>query len=92
MVQATSLVQIENDRVIVTQWRFAPGEETGQHVHARDYVVVPLTSGLLRMEKASASLEAEFEVGATYTSPAGTAHNVTNINNYEFRFIEIELK
>jgi quercetin dioxygenase-like cupin family protein len=51
MVKATSLLQVRNDRVIVTEWRFAPGAETGAHVHAHDYVVVPLTSGTLRLEE-----------------------------------------
>jgi quercetin dioxygenase-like cupin family protein len=41
---------VKNDRMIVTEWRFQPGEDTGYHVHAHDYVVVPLTSGLLRLE------------------------------------------
>jgi quercetin dioxygenase-like cupin family protein len=40
-MKATSLVQVQNDRVIVTEWRFAPGAETGHHVHPHDYVVVP---------------------------------------------------
>jgi len=34
MIQATSIAQVNNDRVIVTEWRFAPGAETGHHVHA----------------------------------------------------------
>ena len=44
-MKATAQVQVDNARVIVTMWTFAPGAETGDHVHAHDYVVVPLTTG-----------------------------------------------
>lgn len=39
--QAIPTVQVDNDRVRVTEWRFAPGAETGEHIHEMDYVVVP---------------------------------------------------
>jgi len=90
-MKATSLRQVQNGRVIVTEWRFAPGAETGHHVHAYDYVVVPLTTGTLRLEESTGAREARLELGASYTRPAGIAHNVINVNPYEFRFVEIEL-
>jgi quercetin dioxygenase-like cupin family protein len=90
-MKATSLVQIQNDRVIVTEWRFSPGAETGQHVHAHDYVVVPLTSGTLRLEESTGTRAVRLESGAPYARSAGIAHNVINANAYEFRFLEIEL-
>jgi quercetin dioxygenase-like cupin family protein len=90
-VKATSIVQVENDRVIVTEWRFAPGADTGHHVHAHDYVVVPLTTGTLRLEESTGAREVHLHAGASYTRAAGVAHNVTNANPYEFRFVEIEL-
>ena len=43
--QAVPTVQVDNERVRVTEWRFASGAETGEHIHQMDYVVVPLTSG-----------------------------------------------
>jgi quercetin dioxygenase-like cupin family protein len=92
IVKATSTVQVENERLIVTEWRFAPGADTGHHVHAHDYVVVPLTSGTLRLEEAAGVREASLVAGASYARPAGVAHNVINVNDYEFRFVEIELK
>jgi hypothetical protein len=49
MLKATSVVQVKSERVLVTEWRFAPGAQTGHHVHAHDYVVVPLTNGRLRL-------------------------------------------
>jgi quercetin dioxygenase-like cupin family protein len=91
MIQATSIAQVNNDRVIVTEWRFAPGAETGHHVHAHDYVVVPLTNGNLRLEEPTGAREVRLEIGASYARRAGVAHNVINVNPYEFRFVEIEL-
>ena len=90
-MKATSLVQVRNERVIVTEWRFAPGAETGHHVHAHDYVVVPLTSGALRLEEHAGAREVRLETGVSYARAAGVAHNVINANAFEFRFIEIEL-
>ncbi len=47
---AVPTLQIDNARVRVTEWRFAPGAETGYHRHGMDYVVVPLTTGTLLLE------------------------------------------
>ena len=91
-MQAVPTVQIDNDRVRVTLWTFAPGAETGQHVHAYDYVVVPLTSGALRLIEAAGTRDAGLTVGVSYNRPAGVDHNVININAFEFRFVEVELK
>ncbi len=91
-MKATSVVQLENERVIVTEWRFAPGAETGPHVHAHDYVVVPLTSGTLCLEEPGGVRDAVLTLGASYARPAGVAHNVINANGFEFRFVEVELK
>jgi quercetin dioxygenase-like cupin family protein len=91
-VKATSTLQVENERVIVTEWRFAPGADTGHHVHAHDYVVVPLTSGTLRLEDSGGARDAALLAGVSYARLAGVSHNVINANDHEFRFIEIELK
>lgn len=90
-MKATPKVQVQNDRVIVTEWTFAPGAETGDHVHAHDYVVVPLTTGTLRLVEPTGTRESKLQAGASYARPAGVAHNVINANEYEFRFVEIEL-
>ncbi len=91
-MKAVPAVQIENDRVTVTEWTFAPGAETGQHVHSFDYVVVPLTSGTLRLVEPKGSRDAPLTSGVSYARPAGVNHNVINVNAHEFRFLEIELK
>jgi len=91
-MKATAHPQVETDRVIVTEWRFAPGAETGHHVHAHDYVVVPLTTGTLRLEEPEGVREVQLKTGVSYSRLKGVAHNVINANAYEFRFVEIELK
>jgi len=92
VVQATGNVQIDNERVIVTEWRFAPGAQTGHHVHALDYVVVPLTTGTLRLEEPTGTRDVQLQAGVSYARLTGVAHNVVNVNDFEFSFIEIELK
>ena len=91
-MKATAHSQVETERVIVTEWCFAPGAETGYHVHAHDYVVVPLTTGKLRLEEPEGTREVELHAGASYARPKGVAHNVINANDFEFRFVEVELK
>jgi hypothetical protein len=49
--RATATLLIDNDRVRVTRWRFAPGAATGWHTHEDDYVIVPLTDGTLKLSR-----------------------------------------
>ncbi len=91
-MNAASNVQVETDRVIVTEWRFAPGAETGHHVHALDYVVVPMTTGTLRLVEPTGVRDVQLQAGVSYSRQAGIAHNVVNANDHEFCFVEIELK
>lgn len=91
-MNTTSTVQVDNQRVLATLWRLPPGGDTGHHVHARDYVVVPLTSGTLRLEEPEGAREVSLQAGATYARPAGVSHNTINAGDSEFCFVEIELK
>lgn len=92
MTVATATLQIDNDRVRVTEWRFAPGEETGWHTHTMDYVVVPLYDGALRIETVGGTTDVDLHLGVSYSRIAGVEHNVINPNSFEFAFVEIELK
>ena len=92
MLKAIPTVQIDDARVVVTEWRFAPGAATGFHVHAHDYVVVPMTDGTLRLEGAAGASDAQLRAGLSYARPAGVAHNVVNVSAHEVVFIEVELK
>jgi quercetin dioxygenase-like cupin family protein len=91
-MQATATVQVDTERVIVTEWRFVPGASTGHHVHAYDYVVVPITSGTLRLEEPEGTRDVALTAGVSYARPAGVSHNVVNVSPHEFRFIEVELR
>ena len=89
---AVPTVQIDTDRLRVTEWRFAPGAATGWHRHGCDYVVVPMTTGVLRLIEPDGTRDAQLTAGLSYCRPAGVNHNVINVNDFEFRFLEIELK
>lgn len=92
-LHAVGTLQIENERVRVTEWRFAPGAATGWHRHEHDYVVVPMTTGrLMLLEPGNSVRYADLVAGSAYTRPAGVEHDVVNVNESEFSFIEIELK
>jgi quercetin dioxygenase-like cupin family protein len=91
--QAIPTVQVDNDRVRVTEWRFAPGAETGEHVHEMDYVIVPSGTGRLKLVSPLGEESfAELKLGLSYFREAGVHHNVINANDFEFAFVEIELK
>ena len=91
-MKAVPTVQIDNERVIVTEWRFAPGADTGHHVHQHDHVVVPMTTGTLRLVEPEGTRDVQLSAGVSYARLTGVSHNVINVNPYEFSFIEIELK
>ena len=91
-MNAVPSIQINNERVRVTRWHFAPDAQTGEHVHGYDYVVVPLTTGKLRLIEPDGTKDVELLAGAPYARPAGVVHNVVNVNDFEFVFVEVELK
>ena len=90
---ATSDIMIDNKRTRVTRWSFEVGEDTGQHIHEYDYVVVPMLDGELTIinEDGSESVS-KLSKGMSYFRNKGVNHNVINTNNFEYRFVEIEIK
>ena len=91
--QATTTIRIEDDgRVKAAEWAFAPGAETGWHVHEYDYVVVPLVDGTLEIELPDGTTTtAALKQGIPYTRRAGVEHNVINAGPGEMRFLEVEI-
>ena len=91
--KAVPTVQVDNERVRVTEWRFVSGAETGEHIHEFDYVVVPSGNGRLKLvsPKGDESF-ADLKLGVSYFRKAGVHHNVINANDFEYAFVEIELK
>ena len=91
--QAVGTLKSEDDNVRVTEWRFAPGAATGWHRHEYDYVVVPLLDGKLKIDLGGGETTiSELKRGVPYHRPVGVEHDVINANDYEFAFLEVELK
>ena len=90
---AVSTIFIDNERIRVTEWRFAPGAATGWHRHEYDYTVVPMIDGRVKLVTEGGKAEfADLKAGVPYFRNAGVEHDVINANDYEFWFIDIELK
>ena len=89
---ATSITHIDNDRVIVTEWRFTAGASTGWHRHAHDYVVVPLMDGRLRLLAAEGESTVAMTKGVPYFRQAGVEHDVINASDGDYAFMEVEIR
>jgi beta-alanine degradation protein BauB len=89
--QAIPNVQIYNDRIIVTEWRFPPGAETGWHIQSHNYIVIPQTSGSLELQTHEGTKIVQLHAGQSYARHIGIQHNVINPTNNEIVFIEVEV-
>ncbi|MFN6925098.1 MAG: nuclear transport factor 2 family protein [Tabrizicola sp.] len=90
---AEPVVHIDDDRFKVTEWRFAPGAETGWHRHEHDYVIVPLTDGTLTLDMPDGQkAQAQLRQGVPYSRRVGVEHNVTNGSSVApLSFLEVEV-
>lgn len=85
-------VQIDNPQVRVTRWTLATGEDTGEHLHEHDYVVVPMAAGTMRLITSDGAEEtAEIRPGASYYRRAGARHTVRNTETGVLDFVEVEI-
>lgn len=92
-IAALSDVQQDIPEVRVTEWRLMPGASTGPHVHGMDYVIVPITSGVMTIVAPDgARTQAPITMGKSYFRKAGVAHDVLNETSTEIVFLEVELK
>jgi quercetin dioxygenase-like cupin family protein len=93
MAIARSETTADDERVRVTTLTFADGDETGDHVHELDYVVVPVTGGTFAVtDRDGSTRELAQAAGRAYLGRAGTDHNVVNRSGRTAVFVEIELK
>lgn len=90
--QAQSRLVEDNERVTITEWRFAPGAETGWHVHGHDYVVVYRTKATHLVETLEGGIRVDAAEGHSYFRRKGVEHNVVNAGDAEVVLMEIELK
>jgi quercetin dioxygenase-like cupin family protein len=90
---ATAHVHIDDERFKVTEWRFAPGAETGWHRHGHDYVIVPLTDGTLSLDlPGGGKAAAQLRQGVPYSRREGVEHNVINGSDTQpLAFLEVEV-
>ncbi|KIC16902.1 cupin domain-containing protein [Leisingera sp. ANG-Vp] len=89
--QATQM--IDDDRVRVTRFDFAPGAETGWHRHAMDYVITAVTDCRMRLEMPGGEVkEVTVPAGTAYRRDEGVEHNVINAGDARMSFVEVELK
>lgn len=92
-LKAEPIVHVDNDKTTVTEWRFAPGAATGWHKHGYDYVITPVTDGLVRVVGPDgATSEMAMIAGKSYYRDAGVEHDVINAGDSELRFVEVEWK
>ena len=93
MAKGVGTIQIDNEKARVTEWRFAPGAETGEHIHEYDYVVVPGADGTLKIVDPDGNENlADMKAGQSYFREKGVHHNVINANDFEYSFVEVEFK
>ena len=91
--KAKANIQIDNERIRVTEYSFNKNEETGFHVHQWDYVVIPQTDGqLLLIDDDENETTATLIRGEPYYRKAGVSHNVINNGKEKLVFIELEIK
>ena len=90
--KASSEVQLDSERFLVTKWVLSPNSETDWHRHNYDYIVVPLSDGRLSLETDKGEKVSMLKKGESYARRKGVEHNVINKSHSEISFIEIELK
>ena len=84
---------LDDARTRITQWVFAPGDHTGWHNHAFDYVTVQQSGGALLLQGADGNEKrVDYENGRTMAWTAPIEHNAINISDQEVRVLEIEYK
>ena len=89
---AVPTVQVDNDRVRITRWDFAPGATTGWHEHGWPYCVVMVTDGTLAVHDGERVSRTSLAAGQSYARPAGIKHDVMNDTDHPLSFVEIEIK
>ncbi len=91
--QAVATQMIDDARVRVTRFDFAPGAETGWHRHDMDYVITAVTDCHMRLELPNgAENEVTVTAGTSYRRNEGVEHNVINAGDEPMSFVEVELK
>tara|TARA_B100001989_G_scaffold7256_1_gene4878 strand:+ start:6105 stop:6377 length:273 start_codon:yes stop_codon:yes gene_type:complete len=87
------LEEIDNKKVKVSKFTLLPKGSTGFHVHALDYVIIPISDGKLKLiNKNKKETYTTLKAGEPYFRKKGVEHNVINIGPKTITFIEVEIK
>lgn len=89
----TATQMIDDARVRVTRFDFAPGAETGWHRHGHDYVISAISDcRMLIEEPGGGERRVLVAAGTAYRRDKGVEHNVVNDGVAPMSFVEVELK
>lgn len=89
----TATVLVDDGRVRVTRFDFAPGAETGWHRHGHDYVITAITDcPMLLEDPGGGTRQVLVPAGTAYRRSEGVEHNVVNAGEAVMSFVEVELK
>jgi len=90
-MQAEAIEVVADATTRVTRFEFAPGAETGWHVHGFDYVIIAVTDCAMRLEEPGGALrDVDVAAGEAYVRAAGVEHNVINRGDQRMVFVEVE--
>ena len=89
----TATTLVDDSRVRVTRFDFAPGAETGWHRHGMDYVITAVTDCPMLLEEPGGGVRRVLvPAGTAYRRSAGVEHDVVNDGSEAMSFVEVELK
>ena len=89
----TATLLVDDARVRVARFEFAPGAETGWHRHGHDYVITAITDCPMLIEEPGGGVRRVLvAAGTAYRRSEGVEHNVVNDGGVPMSFVEIELK
>lgn len=92
-MEAIATQLVDDDRVRVTRFDFAPGAETGWHEHGYDYVITAITDCTMSLEDPDGQRRTvTVAAGQAYRRNKGVRHNVINGGDAPMSFVEVELK
>lgn len=93
MKDAVATQLVDDDRVRVTRFDFAPGAQTGWHEHGYDYVITAVTDCTMQLEEPGGGTHTVIvSAGDAYRREKGIKHNVINGGDTRMSFVEVELK
>ncbi len=91
-IPAVPTVQVDDDRVRITRWDFAPEAHIGWHEHGMPDGVVMVIGGTLAVDNGERETRVTLAAGDSDVRPQGITHDVMNASPHPIAFVEIEMK